>query len=45
MEIKPLDTEQIGIKTLEKRLIKNKSEASLKIGLPKEISNDEDGFP
>jgi alanine dehydrogenase len=41
MEIKPLDTEQIGIKTLEKRLIKNKSEASLKIGLPKEISHDE----
>ncbi|MEX1062385.1 MAG: alanine dehydrogenase [Balneolaceae bacterium] len=41
MEIKPLDTEQIGIKTLEKRLIKSSSNISLKIGLPKEISLDE----
>jgi alanine dehydrogenase len=41
MEIKPLDTEQIGLKTLEKRLIKTRSDVSLKIGLPKEISNDE----
>jgi alanine dehydrogenase len=41
MEIKPLDTEQIGLKTLEKRLIKTRSDISLKIGLPKEISNDE----
>ena len=41
IEINPLDTEQIGIKTLEKRLIKSESNRSLKIGLPKEISNDE----
>ncbi|HYW34869.1 MAG TPA: alanine dehydrogenase [Balneolaceae bacterium] len=41
MEINPLDTEQIGIKTLEKRLIKSESNRSLKIGLPKELSNDE----
>jgi alanine dehydrogenase len=41
MEINPLDTEQIGLKTLEKRLIKTKSNVSLKIGLPRERSNDE----
>jgi len=41
MDIKPLDTEQIGLKTLEKHLIRSKSEVSLKIGLPKEVSNDE----
>jgi alanine dehydrogenase len=41
MDIKPLDTEQIGLKTLEKHLIRSKSKVSLKIGLPKEISNDE----
>ncbi|SMO75326.1 alanine dehydrogenase [Gracilimonas mengyeensis] len=41
MDINPLDTEQIGLKTLEKHLIRSKSEVSLKIGLPKEISNDE----
>ena len=41
MDIKPLDTEQIGLKTLEKHLMRSKSEVSLKIGLPKEISNDE----
>ncbi|MEX2604080.1 MAG: alanine dehydrogenase [Gracilimonas sp.] len=41
MDIKPLDTEQIGLKTLEKHLIKSKSKVSLKIGLPKEISYDE----
>lgn len=41
MDINPLETEQIGIKTLEKRLMKSKSRVSLKIGLPKEISNDE----
>ncbi len=41
MEINPLETEQIGIKTLEKQLIKSDSNRSLKIGLPKEISNDE----
>jgi alanine dehydrogenase len=41
MEISPFDTEQIGIKTLEKSLMKSKSEKSLRIGLPKETSNDE----
>ncbi|NBB76704.1 MAG: alanine dehydrogenase [Bacteroidetes bacterium] len=41
MEISPFDTEQIGIKTLEKTLIKTKSKRSLKIGLPKETSSDE----
>lgn len=41
MDINPLETEQIGIKTLEKQLMKSKSRVSLKIGLPKEISNDE----
>ncbi|HEX6982492.1 MAG TPA: alanine dehydrogenase [Balneolaceae bacterium] len=41
MEIHPLETEQIGLKTLEKRLIKSDSKTSLKIGLPKEVSNDE----
>ncbi|MEQ8578306.1 MAG: alanine dehydrogenase [Balneola sp.] len=41
MEINPLDTEQIGLKTLEKHLIRSKSEVSLRIGLPKEMSNDE----
>ncbi len=41
MDINPLETEQIGIQTLEKQLMKSKSRVSLKIGLPKEISNDE----
>jgi len=41
MDISPLDTEEIGIKTLEKHLIKSESRTSLKIGLPKETSNDE----
>lgn len=41
MELNPLDTEQIGIQTLEKTLMKTSSSRSLKIGLPKEISNDE----
>lgn len=41
MDINPLDTEQIGIQTLEQRLMKSESNISLKIGLPKEISNDE----
>lgn len=41
MDIKPLETEQIGIKTLEKQLMRSRSGVSLKIGLPKEISNDE----
>lgn len=41
MDINPLETEQIGIQTLEKRLMKSKSKVSLKIGLPKEVSNDE----
>lgn len=41
MELNPFDTEQIGIKTLEKSLLKTKSARSLKIGLPKETSFDE----
>lgn len=41
MELSPFDTEQIGIKTLEKSLIKTTSQRSLKIGLPKETSYDE----
>jgi len=41
MDINPLETEQIGIKTLEKQLMKSKSRVSLKIGLPREVSNDE----
>lgn len=41
MDIKPLDTEQIGRKTLEKHLIRSRSKVSLKIGIPKEHSNDE----
>ncbi len=41
MELSPFDTEQIGIKTLEKSLLKSKSARSLKIGLPKETSIDE----
>lgn len=41
MELNPFDTEQIGIKTLEKSLMKTKSARSMKIGLPKETSNDE----
>lgn len=41
MELSPFDTEQIGIKTLEKSLIKTKSQRSLTIGLPKETSYDE----
>ncbi|MEQ9265344.1 MAG: alanine dehydrogenase [Balneolaceae bacterium] len=41
MDIHPLDTEQLGLKTLEKHLIRSKSEVSLKIGVPKEKSVDE----
>lgn len=41
MELNPFDTEQIGIKTLEKSLVKTQSTRSLKIGLPKETSVDE----
>lgn len=41
MDIKPLKTEEIGIQTLEKKLMKSESEISLKIGLPKEVSKDE----
>lgn len=41
MDINPLDTEQIGIKTLEKHLIRTNSKVSLKIGIPKERSIDE----
>jgi len=39
--INPLDTEQLGLQTLEKRLIKSSSNISLKIGLPRELSNNE----
>lgn len=41
MDIKPIDTEEIGLKTLEKHIRRSKSKVSLKIGLPKEQSNDE----
>src|SRR5699024_10762058 len=41
MKINPLKTEQIEIKIIEKQLIKSDSNRSLKIGLPKETSNDE----
>lgn len=41
MELSPFDTEQLGIKTLEKSLMKSRSRKSLKIGLPKETSFDE----
>ncbi len=41
MDINPLETEKIGIQTLEKRLMTSESKISLKIGLPKEVSNDE----
>lgn len=41
MDINPLETEHIGIQTLEKRLMQSESKLSLKIGLPKEVSNDE----
>jgi alanine dehydrogenase len=41
MDINPLETEQYGIQTLEKKLMKSESKISLKIGLPKEISTDE----
>ena len=41
MDLSPFDTAQIGIKTLEKSLIRTKSKKSLKIGLPKETSIDE----
>ncbi len=41
MDLNPLDTEQIGLKTLEKHLIRSNSKVSLRIGLPKETSNDE----
>lgn len=41
MDINPLDTEQIGIQTLEQRLMKSESNVSIKIGLPREVSDDE----
>ncbi|MDZ7689910.1 MAG: alanine dehydrogenase [Balneolaceae bacterium] len=41
MDLNLLETEQIGLKTLEKRLMKSHSKISLKIGLPKEVDNDE----
>lgn len=37
----PLHAEDLGLKTLEKRLIRNKTSRSFSIGIPKEISNDE----
>lgn len=41
MDLHPLDTEQIGLKTLEKHLIRSHSKVSLRIGIPKENSIDE----
>ena len=41
MDVNPLDTEQIGLKTLEKHLIRSKSKVSMRIGIPKENSIDE----
>ncbi|MCG8372440.1 MAG: alanine dehydrogenase [Balneolales bacterium] len=41
MDIDPLDTEQIGLKTLEKHLIRTRESVSLRIGIPKETSHDE----
>jgi|SRR5690554_1925195 len=41
MDLNPLDTEQIGLKTLEKHIRRSQSKVSLRIGLPKETSNDE----
>ncbi len=41
MDINPLDTEQLGIQTLEKHLLRTTSEVSLRIGIPKENSIDE----
>lgn len=41
MDINPLETEKMGIQTLEQRLMKSESNISLKIGLPREVSNDE----
>jgi alanine dehydrogenase len=41
MHIHPLDTEDIGLKTLEKHLIRNETEKELFIGVPREQSPDE----
>lgn len=41
MAIKPLDTEEFGIKTLEKQLMHSESSISMKIGLPREATRDE----
>ncbi|TYP92554.1 L-alanine dehydrogenase [Fodinibius salinus] len=41
MGFNPFETEKIGMQTLEKRLMKSNSNISLKIGLPKEVSDDE----
>lgn len=41
MDIQPLDTEQLGLKTLEKHLLRSRTSVSLRIGIPKENSNDE----
>ena len=41
MDLNPLDTEQLGLKTLEKHLMRSRTSVSLKIGIPKETSNEE----
>lgn len=41
MHIHPLDTEDIGLKTLEKHLIRTETEKELFIGVPREQSPDE----
>lgn len=41
MQIHPLDTEEIGLKTLEKHLIRTHIQKQLHVGVPKEHSVDE----
>ena len=41
MQIHPLDTEEIGLKTLEKHLIRTHTQKQLHVGVPKEHSVDE----
>lgn len=41
MQIHPLDTEEIGLKTLEKHLIRTHTQKHLHVGVPKEHSVDE----
>lgn len=41
MSLHPLESEQIGLKALEKQLIRSVSKTSLSIGIPKERSVDE----